>query len=242
VTTSSTSPDRDALGSSVLDALGKALEWAAENHPDSLRGSVAAGFFSLFEESDDLSEFLDSLDDEPEVEWLLFMAHEWAIAEGPIEPEAGQTPIFLRDAVLADGGAELDEEQRRVLQAFTESALRLGKVEAVHDTTLDLVDLLDGEQFTVVNMLEEDSVEVGEVLGVRPLDLGGPTLVPSPCLYAFDAEDGEALAQELAEAIEENPDQKRLILATWIASAWLEATYGLTEDDDIGDDDQEVLE
>lgn len=225
-----TSLDRDALGNRILDALGQALDWAAEGHPDSLRGSVGAGFFSLFEEPEHLSEFLDSLDDEQEVEWLLFMAHEWAIAEGPIEPEPGVEQTFLRDAVLGEGGAELEADQRQVLEAFAKAPLRLAKVVTIGEDHLDLVDLLDGSTFRVVNMLDEDAVSEGEVLGVRPLELDGE-LVPSPCIYAFDEEIGISLAEELTEAIEENPDQRRLILATWIASAWLEATYGLTEED-----------
>lgn len=225
-----TSLDRDALGNRILDALGQALDWAAEGHPDSLRGSVGAGFFSIFEEPEHLSEFLDSLDDEQEVEWLLFMAHEWAIAEGPVELEAVAEQTFLRDAVLGEGGAELETDQRRVLEAFAKAPLRLAKVVNIGADHLDLVDLLDGTSFKVVNMLDEDSVTEGEVLGVRPLELDGE-LVPSPCIYAFDEEVGVTLAEELLAAIEQDPDQRRLILATWIASAWLEATYGLTEDD-----------
>lgn len=230
--------DRDAIGTLVLDALGRALDWAADHHPDSLRGSVAGGFFSLFEEPEDLSEFLDSLEEESEVEWLLFMAHEWAIAEGPIEaPGPGEEALFLRDVVLGPDGPELEAEQRQVLQALASTPLRLARVEVIHGESLDLVDLLDGTTFSIVNMLDDSNLEVGEVLGVRPLDLGGPLPVPSPCLYAFDREVGESLGEELGVALAENPDQARLILATWISSSWLESTYGIV--DDLGDDDED---
>lgn len=231
----------EAAASRVLDALSGALDWAVENRAEPIRAAVSAGFFSIIEDPGGLSEFLDTLEDEAEVEWLLFMAHEWALAEGPSEfGDEGPVDSFLRDEIAGENGPPLEADDRKVVASLTAAPLTLAMIERIDAERIVLTDLLEeGRTFEVVNLLEEIDLEPELVLGVRAFELEGVGLVPSPCLVVFDPADGVELAERLTEAIAEDPEQERILRATWIVAGWLEATYGLEPADDEDEDDED---
>lgn len=230
-------PTREQLADLVVQTLGTTFEWVIEQHPAELQTAIVVGFFSSLGGTEELDEFLDTIEDETESDWLLFMAHEWALADGPSAGEDDGPTRYVRDFVAAPAGPSFSPREREILSAVAASALTLVQVEKVGTERLVARDLLADQPVEMMNMFDDVGIEEGDVLGVRLLDLGLEVVVPSPVLYGFDPEDGLELAEGLREAISENdPGDERLVRATWIASAWLETTYGIAPADEDEDE------
>ena len=208
-----------------------ALDWLALTLPEKVANAIEQGFFRALgpkerEAIEMLPSDLQTMIDINRSEWLL------ADARLDVGEPGDALPPRAMELVLGRGGPVFSTVQRRHLESLQVAPLRFyDVVESQPGSGLLLQDVLDAESqpLRVRERTASRSLTEGDVLGARVLP-EAEVFVLSGAIYHFNRPAGDALREDLREALQEargrtrkrlDPDAVRDLVTSSIVDAWL---------------------
>lgn len=190
-----------ALEPAHLRAQRKAHEWLKTHFRAQLRDEEAE-YFAQFEDIDWLQRALDDLDP-GHLDMLGVNVHDWLLCETPLTRKDVETRGL--EHVLNSRDLRLLPDERAWLEALADAPLALYEITAVEPgrglSVRDLSEPDDAPEF-VREVSMTRSVAVGDVIGMRLIELDGEPPGVSGALYPLDRMDALELLREVEEDVE----------------------------------------
>ncbi|HSH70837.1 MAG TPA: SEC-C metal-binding domain-containing protein, partial [Deferrisomatales bacterium] len=215
-----------ALQREESNAVGAALTWLSEHHPEAVEEAVHDGYFAALDdpELDALGTLHPGLQDMVDInvgEWLLTDAR-FAV---------GEERLRARDLLFAPGGPVLTAHGRQWLEAMNERSMGLYEVTEVDSGVgLQVQDILqaDPQRLWVTERSASENLVAGDMLGAR-LARRGDHWVFSGAIYPLCPEDAQDCREDIAEELREEDrdgEAARDLISDIIATYWLQSLVG----------------
>ncbi|MDF1552916.1 MAG: SEC-C metal-binding domain-containing protein [Deferrisomatales bacterium] len=215
-----------ALQREESNAVGAALTWLSEHHPEAVEEAVHDGYFSALDdpEIDALGTLHPGIQDMVNInvgEWLLTDA----------QFEVGEEILRARDLLFAPGGPVLTAHGRQWLEAINERRMGLYEVTEVDPGVgLQVQDILqdDPQRLWVTERSASEHLVPGDMLGAR-LAGRGDQWVFSGAIYPLGREDAQDCREDIVEELREedwNGELARDLIGDLIATYWLQSLVG----------------